>query len=142
MKRKRCSVCKNSFIPTGRNQKSCGIYSDKNSCSYEFSKLRRKRYKKLHSEQDGNSIKKRHSFLKSFFEQNPCFDCKMSDMRVLEFDHVRGKKLFNIMSMVNKGLKKWEDILKEIKKCDVVCANCHRIRTVKRANTWRNKKSS
>ncbi len=25
----------------------------------------------------------------------------------------------------------WENVLKEIEKCDVVCANCHKIRTIK-----------
>jgi hypothetical protein len=31
----------------------------------------------------------------------------------------------------------WQRILKEIDKCDVVCCNCHRIRTSKRNKSWR-----
>lgn len=49
---------------------------------------------------------------------------------VLDFDHVRGKKVENISNMAKHYT--WEEILKEIKKCELVCSNCHRIRTFKR----------
>jgi hypothetical protein len=62
-----------------------------------------------------------------------CLDCGTTDTRVLEFDHVRGEKLFNIGG-IRKGMKALEE---EIAKCDVVCANCHRIRTYDRDKTWR-----
>jgi hypothetical protein len=45
----------------------------------------------------------------------------------LDFDHVRGEKLYNVAKMA-AGYS-WAKILVEIEKCDVVCANCHRIRT-------------
>ena len=62
---------------------------------------------------------------------HPCADCDCGDPRVLEFDHVRGDKAFNLQSAKTKPLIK---ILEEILKCDVVCANCHRLRTQKRMN--------
>lgn len=48
----------------------------------------------------------------------------------MEFDHVRGTKVDSISRIVSGGckLKLW----KELPKCDLVCANCHRIRTVNR----------
>lgn len=46
----------------------------------------------------------------------------------LDFDHVRGEKLFSIGFARGSG-KSLEVILEEIAKCDVVCSNCHRIRT-------------
>lgn len=48
---------------------------------------------------------------------------------VLEFDHL-GDKNFNISG----GLagKPWAVVLREIEKCEVVCANCHRRRSAKR----------
>jgi hypothetical protein len=47
---------------------------------------------------------------------------------VMDFDHVRDKKSFEIGIAVgrNKPLAK---LLPEIEKCDVVCSNCHRVRT-------------
>lgn len=46
----------------------------------------------------------------------------------MDFDHV-GDKAFNIATAIDK---RWSEIQAEIKKCDVVCANCHRIRTYTR----------
>lgn len=68
--------------------------------------------------------------------EHPCVDCGEDDIVVLEFDHLRDKE-FNITTKVVKGYT-WESILKtEIPKCEVVCCNCHRRRTNKRANTRR-----
>ena len=55
-----------------------------------------------------------------------CTDCGETDPIVLEFDHVRGEKAFNLVESSCRSLMSvWE----EIQKCDVVCANCHRRRT-------------
>jgi hypothetical protein len=45
----------------------------------------------------------------------------------MQWDHVpeRGPKLFNL-SRADYGMEK---VLAEIAKCDLVCANCHAIRT-------------
>ena len=46
----------------------------------------------------------------------------------MDFDHVRGVKIASISHMRNKNFPV-EKIEAEIEKCDVVCANCHRVRT-------------
>lgn len=62
----------------------------------------------------------------------PCLDCKnIFPPECMDFDHVRGTKKFNIGQT---SCRKWADVLKEIDKCDLVCSNCHRIRTKK---NWR-----
>lgn len=44
----------------------------------------------------------------------------------MDFDHRPGEiKLFGISASVQG----WQKMLDEIVKCDLVCANCHRIRT-------------
>ncbi|MBV8692451.1 MAG: hypothetical protein JO367_04845 [Actinobacteria bacterium] len=68
--------------------------------------------------------------------QHPCVDCGEADPVVLDFDHVRGNKVANVSALVF-GLKKWQTVLDEIDKCEVVCANCHRRRTARRANSFR-----
>ena len=61
----------------------------------------------------------------------PCSDCGIQyGYWIMQFDHVRGMKLFNIGPMAYKfGLKK---VLEEIAKCEIVCANCHADRTYRR----------
>lgn len=68
-----------------------------------------------------------------------CVDCGKSDIRVLEFDHVRGDKVDSITSMVRRGLSV-EVLVEEIAKCEVRCANCHTIATLSRLpQTWHDK---
>lgn len=41
-----------------------------------------------------------------------------------EFHHIKGDKEFNIGSANNKA---WSSIINELKKCELLCSNCHRI---------------
>lgn len=76
----------------------------------------------------------RTQYLIDFFEQHSCTDCGESDPVVLEFDHLRDKR-FSIGSKLCTAT--WNDILAEIQKCEVVCANCHRRRTAQRMGSLR-----
>ncbi len=59
----------------------------------------------------------------------PCVDCKNTFPPVcMHFDHL-GNKFMDISSMVLYSKKR---LLAEIAKCELVCANCHAIRTYKR----------
>lgn len=62
-----------------------------------------------------------------YLRSHPCVDCGETDIVVLEFDHVRGKKK-NLNLMIH-GTYSIKTIQAEIDKCDVVCVNCHRVRT-------------
>lgn len=64
------------------------------------------------------------------YKSTPCADCKIQyPYYVMDFDHIRGEKKFNLARYYKHTV---ERLLEEISKCDVVCANCHRIRTYKR----------
>lgn len=65
-----------------------------------------------------------------------CKDCGETDIMVLEFDHVVGRKIGGISKLANDGVST-EKLLREIKKCDVVCANDHRRRTYRRSGSHR-----
>jgi len=79
--------------------------------------------------------KKINSIFRKIKEDRGCMDCKLSFPHyVLEFDHVpeRGEKKGSpAIVAYNKSL---EEGMKELKKCDVVCANCHKKRTYERAD--------
>ncbi len=62
-----------------------------------------------------------------------CTDCGYAEHpQALEFDHLGGK-VSEVAKMVGKTTS-LETILAEIDKCEVVCANCHRLRTARRRN--------
>lgn len=67
----------------------------------------------------------------------PCADCGGRFPAVcMDFDHLDNKVL-GVSQMVHRGYA-LEAILAEIAKCEVVCANCHRVRTATRGeNTAR-----
>jgi len=63
----------------------------------------------------------------------PCADCRgLFPVYVMHWDHLPGfDKLDEISSMVASRTR--EVVLEELKKCELVCANCHVLRTVARA---------
>jgi len=66
----------------------------------------------------------------------PCVDCGGTFPSVaMDFDHVNGEKKMTISRMLRSSDSRWEDILAEVAKCDLVCANCHRVRTAKRGDS-------
>lgn len=67
-------------------------------------------------------------YIQDYKEKHPCMDCKNSyPYYVMDFDHVRGRKHKNVSELIPTLSKKKID--EEIAKCEVVCSNCHRIRT-------------
>lgn len=65
--------------------------------------------------------------LMAVLESSGCVDCHEADATILEFDHVKGSKQFNIKSSINKP---WMVIAEELNKCEVRCPNCHRTKTM------------
>jgi hypothetical protein len=64
--------------------------------------------------------------------ESGCIDCGYSDEAVaLQFDHIGDDKKMNVSDMICSDYG-WDSIIKEIKKCEVRCANCHATITAKR----------
>ena len=59
-----------------------------------------------------------------------CTDCGYdANADALEYDHLPGFEKVAAVSTLLRGGASWERVEAEIAKCEVVCANCHRIRT-------------
>jgi len=70
-------------------------------------------------------------YVQEFKQERGCTDCKEDyPYWILELDHVRGMKVGNLSFMVKQNTL--AQVIEELKKCDVVCANCHRNRTWRR----------
>jgi len=140
----KCTQCKqfkliSEFYPDKRRVRNYGVSSVCKACH----KINNKKYYENNRDRIKEQQRERHKLysepgkivVRTILEGNYCVDCKTTDWRVLEFDHVRGEKLGNICQLMY--LPDLDKLIEEIKKCDIVCANCHKLRTFERAQSWR-----
>ena len=77
--------------------------------------------------------------LYAYMKEHPCVDCGETDILVLEFDHKNPEKKRTEIAILLKGGYSFKTIKKEIDKCDVRCANCHKRKTHRDNKSWRYK---
>jgi len=91
-----------------------------------------KKYKEKANELNCKNNKKKRESRKKYIDElkisKGCFDCGYNKHpEALQFDHLPDQQKF---FEISKGvLKPLDEVLEEIKKCQVVCACCHAIRT-------------
>lgn len=110
---KECEVCLNLFDPYNSQQKYCSVKCrnhnpTKKASTKAFQQKRRDLI---------NLTKLTAGCAKCGYNEHPA---------ALDFNHVRGTKLFNISQDPKIA---WEKLEAEMAKCEVLCANCHRIHT-------------
>lgn len=83
------------------------------------------------------AVRRNVTFVRTFKTDKPCLDCgNVYIPEVMDFDHISDDKVMTICLMARRAVSL--DTLKaEIAKCELVCANCHRVRTFKRAGDAR-----
>lgn len=74
-------------------------------------------------------IDDRCRYVHEYLDTHPCIDCGEDDIVVLEFDHRdRSDKSFTI-GLHRRLVRSMQELIDEIVKCDIRCANCHRRKT-------------
>lgn len=132
---KKCSRCKEdkplnefNFKDKKKNLRS---YQCRN-CSRLYLRShyeRNKKYYLVKAQKRNQRIRREmRNYVWNYLGNHPCVDCGEKDSIVLEFDHIKDK-LFTISSVGRD--KKLPEVRKEIEKCEVRCANCHRRKTAK-----------
>jgi phenylalanyl-tRNA synthetase alpha subunit len=82
----------------------------------------------------GHVINRKSDYSNNEFEEIGFFWNKMENIRKryrAELTKLLKNKKYNVSRMIHDGFS-WKAIKKEIEKCEVVCANCHRVRTYNR----------
>jgi hypothetical protein len=102
------------------------------SCVGELTKAHYANNKNRYKDTRRSIRRRNRQFIAEYLRDKACVDCGNTDPRVFEFDHVRGKKLRDISRMVTDCFS-FKNLLKEIAKCEIRCANCHRIVSLKRS---------
>jgi hypothetical protein len=74
-------------------------------------------------------------FVLNILRTGSCADCGLIDPQLLEFDHLREKRA-DVARLVHEGYA-IRHVAAEVAKCELVCVNCHRLRTARRGSTWR-----
>ncbi|RKZ88313.1 MAG: hypothetical protein DRQ39_02750 [Gammaproteobacteria bacterium] len=138
---KKCSMCKLNK-PFGEfnkhKRRKDGYQSQCKPCGRLRSRQRYKENSEHHKQIVQNNrikfIQKSREYVWNWLKDHSCIDCGEDDIVVLEFDHQQDKEL-SISRAIATG---WSipRIQKEIAKCEVRCANCHRRKTAKDFN-WR-----
>ena len=132
--RKKCSSC-------GRKKNKSSFHKRHNTpdkLCYKCKECQRSYQKALYKENPA----KYKAYTKAYIHKvrdyvrkvksGPCVDCGQTfHYCVMDFDHVRGKKSFGLAT-VSYACRSIEIVMREIAKCDLVCSNCHRIRSFKR----------
>lgn len=81
-------------------------------------------------------IKQRREYVFLYLLTHCCVNCGENNPLVLEFDHInREEKNLNISRAVYNNWS-WDRLKKEIEKCQVLCANCHRKKTSKENDSY------
>jgi hypothetical protein len=137
MERKTCSKCgagKPVTEFTFKNLRTGTRHCQCRDCTREQVRLHYQAHQSYYvrkaRQRKAKVIAEQREWVLSYLALHPCVDCGETDPRCLDFDHVREQKRCDISRML--GNYGWETIAKEIGKCEVRCANCHRKRTAER----------
>ena len=101
---------------------------DQVACAKRYYEANKEMLKKKAQVRNTITRKRNRQYIRDVKSQSHCVDCGEKNPIVLDFDHVRGDKTGAIADMVNQCYC-IESLQIEIEKCEVRCANCHRIVT-------------
>lgn len=105
----------------------------------EAGRARRRRYQQTEKFKEAQRARNRarrdrvrselRAHVDAFKMARGCADCGYNaHPRALDLDHVGDDKVASIADLCHR-MRPWEEIKAELAKCEVVCANCHRVRT-------------
>jgi hypothetical protein len=148
MTTKRCDHCKQEKDITEFNWKFKALGVRHDTCRECMKWFVKRYFQGSGREKHLEDVKERKKAARIFAREyvwdylttHPCVQCGEADPRVLEFHHRNdSEKDDTISHMVGEGLSA-ERIQRELDKCDVLCANCHRKLTIDERKHWRSRK--
>lgn len=101
-------------------------------CRRAYDAAYHQRVKDRRREQKRRRADETRAFLRALKQGKPCADCgEVFDPAAMQWDHlpgfIKGGNLGDMGRKASRGR-----LLEEIAKCELVCANCHAVRTVRR----------
>jgi hypothetical protein len=90
-----------------------------------------KRFQSIKSERYAQVKARRHELVAwvRSLKEGACVDCAGKfHPAAMQFDHISDNKVTSVADLVKSGYSR-QVIQQEIDKCELVCANCHAVRT-------------
>jgi hypothetical protein len=132
---RRCGRCRRELPLTEFNRHSSGHQWWCRDCYRAYFRARGQLHRHQTQLARDRRRRKARALVENHLARHPCSDCGEGDLMVLEFDHLRAKR-GHIAGLIADGIS-LPQLRAEIDKCEVVCVNCHRIRTATRSSSWR-----
>jgi hypothetical protein len=135
----RCKAVKPEREFARKNNKTgardCYCYECRRAYSRDWYSKNRERHKRNCRRNSKRYVAHAQRFVWEYLQQRSCAECGEDDPLVLEFHHT-GEKEFDIGNAARLGYPIGR-IEKEIARCIVLCANCHRRKTAKERGWYR-----
>lgn len=138
MNTKKCVTCHETkqvemFSKHAKSKRGDGLQDRCKACVKAYYDANKEKHKARTSKNSRDRrIKMRPIYQE--MKNKPCVDCGIQyPPYVMDFDHIGTDKIENVSKLMNSGISQAK-VLLEIAKCELVCANCHRIRTWERSH--------
>lgn len=134
---KHCGKCKTEKPLSDFSKKKSGhqawckpCLSEHNKAKYHSDPKRRELIRQ-HAKKNQQIIQEK---LFSYLQSHPCVQCGETNILTLQFDHLSNKEFEVADNTLRRG---WSSLEKELGKCQVLCANCHSIKTAHQLGNWK-----
>ena len=115
-------------------------YKDKNKQKEYQQKHHQRTKKKKRKQQNQLKDKRQHFVLEEMQRRGgKCAKCGFSDIRALDWHHLDPDEKVNSISEMIRDRVCMDKLQVELDKCELICANCHRIEEQRLGNWTKNK---
>lgn len=125
METKTCCKCAKELPASAFNKKKARLSSYCKECNKAYQRLHYEGNKGKYIEQNRTRIQAVKQRFRDYKAERGCSRCEEKHPACLQFHHIDAStKIDDVSVLINEG-RSIESILLEIKKCIILCANCH-----------------
>lgn len=142
---KLCRTCNTvkpieSFSKKTRKNGRISTQSKCKTCDNEYTRSHYRNNKEMYLEKARRNeqlyFERNIQHVLSYLKEHPCKVCGEDDILVLEFHHTGEETKEYPVGVLVRGYS-LDTLIKEIEKCDVLCANCHRRLEATKRDFWK-----
>ena len=122
----KCKILKDTSLFSFSSKAKGTLVSFCKECKRDYNILHYKANKDEYVDRNKKRRDEKRAYIEEVKKKSSCVSCGIKDYRVLDFHHISPtEKKWNV-SAISK-IPSMTRLKQEIDKCDILCANCHRI---------------